>query len=188
MTATAAPPEPLLSADEFIQKYVDAKGVELVEGRLVRLPMPGAKHSEVNMEAGLILSDFTRPRGLGRILVGDTFIRTIIDPPSFRGADVCYLSYSRWPKERELPAGVLETPPELVVEVKSPSDRWGNIQIKVGEYLNAGVNVVIVLDPDTESASVHRQDELHQLVHNGDTLTISDVLPGFSVPVKRFFA
>jgi hypothetical protein len=88
MTATAAPPEPLLSADEFIQKYVDAKGVELVEGRLVRLPMPGAKHSEVNMETGLILSEFTRPRGLGRILVGDTFIRTIIDPPSFRGADV----------------------------------------------------------------------------------------------------
>lgn len=188
MTATAAPPEPLLSADEFIEKYVDAKGVELVKGRLVRLPMPGAKHAEVLMQAGLVLSEFTRPNQLGRILAGDAFIRTIIDPPSFRGADVCFISFNRWPKERDMPAGILETPPELVVEVKSPSDRWGNIQIKVGEYLNAGVNVVIVLDPETESASVHRQDELHQLVHNGDSLTIPDVLPGFTVPVKRFFA
>ena len=71
--------------------------------------------------------------------------------------------------------------------MKSPTDRWGNIQIKSGEYLNAGVRVVIVLDPETESASVHRKDELHQLAHNGDVLTIPDVLPGFSVPVKRFF-
>lgn len=188
MTATAAPPEPLLSADEFIKKYVDAKGVELVEGRLVRLPMPGAVHGEVLLEAGAIIREFVKTKKLGRIMARDTFIRTISDPPSVRGADVCYLSYERWPKKKETPVGILETPPELVVEVKSPSDRWGNIQIKVGEYLNAGVNVVIVLDPDTESASVHRQDELHQLVHNGDTLTIPDVLPGFSVPVKRFFA
>jgi hypothetical protein len=46
---------------------------------------------------------------------------------------------------------------------------------------------VIVLDPKTESASVHRQDELHQLVHNGDELTFPDVPPGFSVPVRQFF-
>ena len=187
MTATIAPPEPLITAKTFLRDYGDAKGVELVKGKIVRLPMPGTRHGEVIVEAISIFREFVKPKKPGRLIAGDSFIRTLKNPDSYRGADVYFLSFKQWPKSREVPASALEIPPELVVEVKSPSDRWGNIQIKIGEYLNAGVRVVIVLDPETESASVHRQDELHQLAHNGDVLTIPDVLPGFSVPVKRFF-
>ena len=50
-----------------------------------------------------------------------------------------------------------------------------------------GVRVVVVLDPATTSASVYRLDELQQIFHNSDALTIADVLPGFSVVVSRFF-
>ncbi|MFO0810857.1 MAG: Uma2 family endonuclease [Gemmataceae bacterium] len=59
---------------------------------------------------------------------------------------------------------------------------------KVVEYLDVGVRVVVLLDPKTESASVYRADELQQIFHNGDELTIPDVLPGFAVPVRRLFA
>jgi hypothetical protein len=47
---------------------------------------------------------------------------------------------------------------------------------------------VVVLDPATTSASVYRSDEFQQIFHNGDTLTLPDVLPGFSVVVSRLFA
>jgi hypothetical protein len=44
-----------------------------------------------------------------------------------------------------------------------------------------------VLDPELESAAVFRADEYPMRFHHGDEVTIPDVLPGFAVPVKRFF-
>ncbi len=60
--------------------------------------------------------------------------------------------------------------------------------MKVGEYLGAGVTVVVVLAPALEAAAVYRQgDDFPQRRHTGDELTLPDVLPGFAEPVRRFF-
>ena len=58
---------------------------------------------------------------------------------------------------------------------------------KAHTYLDAGVRLVLVLDPEHDSAGIYRPDELPQRMHNGDVLTLPDVLPGFAVPVARFF-
>jgi Uma2 family endonuclease len=59
---------------------------------------------------------------------------------------------------------------------------------KAAEYLNAGVNVVLVIDPQVESVAVFRRDENPQRYHNGDELTLPDILPGFAVRVREFFS
>lgn len=100
---------------------------------------------------------------------------------------MCFFSHERLPKG-DVPDGVAPVAADLVVEVRSPSDRWTDVFTKMLEYLKAGVRVVVILDPATTSASVYRPDELQQVFHNGDPLTLPDVLPGFSVPVNRLFA
>jgi Uma2 family endonuclease len=178
----------LMTAAEFVKLHGDETGVELVKGRVVRYPMPGAEHGEVCSKANYFLTHYAMERGAGRVMGNDTFIRTGTDPDTYRGADVCFLGYARVSKEQPLPRGPLETAPDLVVEVRSPTDRTGDIQIKVGEYLNVGVAAVLVLDPGIDAATVYRgNDELPQRFHNGDDLTLPDVLPGFAVPVRRFF-
>ncbi len=177
----------LVTPAAFLRKYGDEKGVELVNGKVVKLPMPGTRHSEVLVKAAVIFREYAKEKKWGRVLGGDTFIQTMRSPGSVRGADVCCLSYKRWPKNRDVPDGKLTVPPELVVEVKSPSDRWSEIQLKVAEYLICGVKVVIVLDPKTKSASIYCADDMNVIARNGDLVKIPDVLPGFSVPVKRFF-
>jgi Uma2 family endonuclease len=82
---------------------------------------------------------------------------------------------------------VLEVPPELVIEVKSPYDLWTDLLAKVLDYLRAGIGVVVVIDPKTESASVFRAGDRQDIFEKDETLTIPDVLPGFEVPVARFF-
>jgi Uma2 family endonuclease len=187
-TITPAASPPLLTADEFIKLHGDESGVELVKGRIVRYPMPGAEHGEVCGNAYALIREVARPNQLGRVMCNDTFIRTGTNPDTYRGADVCFISYARLPKEQPRPKGPLEQAPELVIEVRSPTDRTGDIQIKVGEYLNAGVRVVVVLDPAIDAATVYREaDEIPMRIHNGDELIIPDVLPGFSVPVRKFF-
>ena len=98
---------------------------------------------------------------------------------------MCY-----WRKDR-LPPGdlpdIIPNPPDLVVEVRSPTDAWTKAFAKVIEYLEAGVRVVVLIDPGTATASVYRPDELQQIHDNGDELTLPDVLPGFAVPVRKFF-
>jgi len=177
----------LLTYDEFNRLHGDEKLIDLVNGRVVRYPMPHAEHGYVAANASVIISTFVRANGLGRGFACDTFIRTKIDPPSCRGADFCFVSYAKIPKEPRLPQGPIVVAPELVVEVRSPTDRPGAVNEKVDEYLAAGIGVVVVIDPETESLAVHRKDELPVRMHNGDELTLPDVLPGFAVKVSEFF-
>lgn len=99
-TSTPAPAPPLMTAEEFVKLHGDESGVELVKGRVVRLPMAGGKHGEVCGAAYAIVREFVRPRGLGRVMSNDTFVRVGTNPDTYRGADVCFISYDRLPKEQ----------------------------------------------------------------------------------------
>jgi Uma2 family endonuclease len=183
-TATQLPT--LTTAAEFLRRHGDESGIELVNGQIVRLPMPGAEHGEVCATATILIGNAVRKSKIGRILSNDTFIRTSSNPDSFRGADLCFISYERLPADQPTPTGPIDAP-DLVVEVRSPSNSIAEMTDKASEYLRAGVRVVIVLDPPTASAGVFRADELPLRFSNGDELTLPDVLPGFSVRVAEFF-
>jgi len=81
----------------------------------------------------------------------------------------------------------LDTPPDLVVEVLSPSDRWPKLLAKVAEYLDAGTTVVLVLDDQRRMAHVYRADGTTRLLGAEEDLTIPDLLGDFRVTVGRFF-
>ena len=77
--------------------------------------------------------------------------------------------------------------PELVVEVRSPNDRWPSVLVKVAEYLDAGVGIVVVLDDASRSAQVFDAERPPLPLTEGDELVLPELLPGFRVPVRRFF-
>ena len=183
---TTVSPETITGSD-FLRTYGNQTGVELVRGRVVRYPMPGVEHGYVLNNASYLITDHVKRHDLGQVMSADTFIRTDSTDHTYRGADVCFISYARLPKSEGRPKGPFESPPELVIEVKSPTDRLRKLGEKAYEYLAAGVRVVLVLDPDTGSVAVFREDELPIRLHNGDELTIPDVLPGFTVTVKKSF-
>jgi Uma2 family endonuclease len=102
--------------------------------------------------------------------------------------DECLFSYDLSVKERPPLDFLREYAPEIRVVVRSRTDRNSDVLMKVGQYLGSGVTVVVVLDPNLEMAAVYREsDGFPQRFSNGDELTLPDVLPGFSVPVKKFF-
>ena len=116
----------------------------------------------------------------------DTHVRIKRNPDRLRAADVLYVGYTHLPCG-PFPDGVMDPPFELVVEVRSPSNTWTEQVTKCFEYLDAGVQVVLLLDPDTQTASVYRANAVQETFHAADTLTLPDVLPGFRVPVARLF-
>lgn len=186
-TATHPIPTPaLLTAEEFVRQYSECRA-DLVRGVIVEKPMPGSKHGKVANWVAFYLTQHVLSNDLGHVMTNDTSVIVERNPDTARGADVLFISYARLPKGT-VPDGPLAVPPDLVVEVRSPSDRWPEILEKISEYLNAGVGVVVVLDPKSQSVSTYRPEERPHVFETGDDLTLPDLLPGFSVPVSRFFA
>jgi len=181
--ATIAEPA-LMTVNEFMRLHGNEPGVELVRGRVVRLPMAGLDHGEVCVTACLILGGFVKAHGLGRVMSNDAIVPT--GEHSARGADVCFFSYNRLPKNVPTPR-VADVPPELVIEVRSPTDRMKAIAEKIDEYLEAGVDVVVLLEPAVQVATVFRKDADQRQLSSKDELSLPDVLPGFSVRVGQFF-
>jgi Uma2 family endonuclease len=187
-TSPATPfPTPRMTADEFAARHAGDR-VEFLFGRVVELPMPQRKHGMVANMTAFYLTQHVIANGIGRVATHDSFVRvpTTDDPTKVRGADICYFSYARVPKGVELDSR-MDVSPELIVEVKSPSDLWTEVFTKVEEYLANGVLAVVVLDPDRRTASVCRPGVDQQDFGAADTLVLPDVLPGFAVPVARLF-
>ena len=176
----------LCTAEEFLLREDLTAPVELVKGEVLQMPPPFARHAQVCSNLAFHLQLFSRQHDLGHVLTNDACIITQRGPDTVRGADVCYISYAKVSKG-PLPDGYLPAQPELVVEVRSPTDRWKDILKKVVEYLDAGVMVVCVLDPTTETARIFRSDRDEEQLKNGDLVRFDDVLPGFSVPLKQLF-
>lgn len=178
--------ELLLTAEQYRLLPDNGQPTELVRGRIVPVNVPGLRHGQVASKIDRIVGSFAEERELGHIVTCDSGIITERDPDTVRGADVAFYSYSRVPRG-PLPQGYAPVPPELVFEVRSPTDRWRDVLAKVVEYLDAGVSVVCVADPGTETMRVYRIDRQDEVIPPDGDLTIPEVLGAFRVPVRRFF-
>src|SRR5262249_14522275 len=144
------------------------------------------RHGQICGQIAYLLRRFLEDHPLGHVLTNDSGVVTERDPDTVRGPDVAFYSFARVPPG-PLPRGrYLDVVPEIAFEVRSPGDRWGEIQTKVGEYRRAGVNVVCVADDPTERVHVFDDDGNHILAGD-DELAFATVLPGFRVAVRRFF-
>ena len=184
--ATADLMERLITAEEFRLLPDDGTPRELVRGRIVAMTVPAPRHGYFCALIVFFLNEFVRPHDLGRIMCNDAGVVTERDPDTVRGPDVSYYSYARLPKG-PLPEGYLKIAPEAAFEVRSPRDRWPATNARANELLGAGVTVVCVLDPKTESVTVYTNDNPPQPFYKGDVLTLPDVLPGFELPIARLF-
>lgn len=186
-TTTPPPAMGLMTEEEFLERHGAESNIELVDGVVVRYPMPGFRHGVAANNFAVDLTVYVRTLKLGRVCNNDTFVRIQADPIRIRGADVAYLSYAQFPADAKFPEGPMPATPELVAEAKSPTDTWLSVFRKVLEYLDAGVQVVVVLDPATETATTYRANTLQETFRADTELTIPDLFPGFSVRVASLF-
>jgi Uma2 family endonuclease len=159
---------------------------ELVKGVIIHMSPTGYLHGRIEGNLGAILRAFVSQHKLGEVLVGEVGIYTARGPDTVRGADVAYISNERLARVQS--SSYLDVAPELVVEVLSPDDRWGDLVDKLSEYLAVGVQVVWVADPKTQSVYVYHSLNKVQHFSVEDALPGGDVLPDLSVPVAELFA
>jgi Uma2 family endonuclease len=185
MATAIAAPQKLITAEEYIKLPDDGQRTELRRGVVVVMNLPGFRHGEVCGNIHYWVSAFVRQHQLGRVLTNDSGLITERNPDTVRGGDVTYYSFQSVPKG-ESPVGYAGSLPEIVFEVVSPTNTRKEIARKTGEYLQAGVNVVCVVDPQFKTVNLHYPDRPDEKLQAEELLTFAE-LPGFSLPVARFF-
>ena len=148
--------------------------------------MPNAKHGRMCTLVSRYVDQFAEEKDLGRVVSNDSFVAVRTIPDSVRAPDVGYYSFKRLPKG-EMPDGLLPCQPDLVFEVKSPSNTWPDLLEKAEEFLNSEVFVVVILDTHYKIAKIYRPGKREELVSADGNLTIPDVLPGFSIQLSNLF-
>lgn len=177
--------EALMTAEEFGNRPDPGYPEELVRGEVVPGKHADPRHGRVCGEALQLFGKLVEERGLGR-LVTLSGVLTGRDPDTVRGVDISFYGYRRMPRG-PIPAGYAAEMPEWAVEVVSAFDRWSYVLAKFAELLIAGIQTVIVLDPEPRTAHVFGADEPPRVLGAEEELTVPGVPEGFRVRVNRFF-
>ena len=153
---------------------------ELSHGELIVTPMATLEHDDVKSEIGTLLRTFANAHRLGRVLTEATF--KIGD--GSRKPDVAFLGNAKWATIGSL-AQIGPFAPDLAVEVISSCETRGYSKGKLQDYFAAGVAEVWQVYPDDRDVVVHTANGRRLL--SGDQIIETPLLPGFSVPISRFF-
>ena len=94
-----------------------------------------------------------------------------------------FVATGRFPDDK-VPDDFGDLAPDLAVEVLSPHDRPRHALDKVGEYLEAGVRLIWVIDPRHGRAVVYRSLSDVREIGTNDALDGEDVIPGFHCALR----
>lgn len=158
---------------------------ELVDRVLVEKPM-GTREG---LLAGIILHrlwSFLEQHKLGKAFGADSAMRLM--PGLVRIPDVSFVSRERLRTGNLRTRKIAEMAPDLAVEVLSASNTRGEIQRKLRDYFLAGVRLVWLVRPDSETAEVYHGPDRKKRVGKKGVLGGEDILPGFTLSLPDLFA
>ena len=175
-----------ITVDEFEAACGDER-VELIDGVVVPMTPASIKPSRVTMTIGAILWNHVRQHRLGSVYSAEAGFVLFPDRDTVLAPDAAFVRTGREP-QGEAEWHFARLAPDLVVEVRSPSDRARDIQAKVALYQEAGVPLIWVVDPQAQTVRVLALGQSPVVLTAADTLDGGDVLPEFQVAVTELFA
>jgi Uma2 family endonuclease len=182
MTTTA---QQIVTAEQLLQTSGLGR-CELVRGELIMMTPAGFDHGSIVANVSFFLRGFVREYHLGRVTGAETGFQIFREPDTVRAPDVAWVRPDRVPSGPT--PGFFQGPPDLAVEVLSPGDRAGEVLDKVHQWLDAGCQVVWVIDPQRRSVAVYDAGQHHVLRNDTDELTGGNLLPGFRLLLADIFA
>ena len=179
ITPDSLPAElPKMTLEEFLES--DLEGYEYIKGELIPMPPTSVEHGYISVNLSSLLHLYVRENQLGRVL-SETGFRVgerVLIP------DIAFISTDRIPIDLSKASPV---PPDLAVEVISPTDSSYRVEEKAFIYLEAGTQLVWVLKPRSKTVTVYRSETDITTLTRNDTLSGEEVVEGFSCQVAELF-
>ncbi|HEX5054853.1 MAG TPA: Uma2 family endonuclease, partial [Planctomycetota bacterium] len=158
---------------------------ELVRGELRRMSPAGYWHGGVGMRLAERLARHVRENRLGLVFLAETGFVLARNPDTVRAPDAAFVRRERLPDP--FTAGYFPGPPDLAVEVVSPSDTFTQVHEKALCWLEHGTRLVWVVDPAGRRVTVHGSAHDVRVLGDDEQLTGDDVVPGFALAVRELW-
>ena len=156
--------------------------IELQEGNILIMGPSDIESSEIGAEFIRLLGNWIKPRRLGRIF--DSSGGFIMPNTDLRAPDVSFVSAQRL-KRTVRDFGNLV--PDLVVEIKSKTDRVIKLENKLKLFLELGAKVGILINPDELTVTVYRPGGKVILLTEDDKLTVDELFPGWEIAISELW-
>ena len=177
-----------LSDDQFYQLCQineDWKLEQTAKGELIIMPPVGAISGNRESDFNGYIWLWNLQTKLGKVFSSSTVFT--LPNGGKRSPDVAWIANERWEslsiKEREKFAKIC---PDFVIELRSRTDSLSQLQEKMQEYLNSGLRLGWLIDPQNQQIEVYRQNQPVEIVSLPTTLSGENVLPGFILELVVF--
>jgi len=180
------PPPGTATVRDVIRLWkAEGRMCELVDGTLVEKPMA---FDESNI-AGLIITALnnyftSNPVGMA---VGEQGMMQL-SRALVRAPDAAFISWEQFPERHTKGEPIASVHPDLAVEVFSKGNTRKEMARKRREYFRAGCKLVWIVFPRSRTVEVYTSPTDFATLTTSETLTGSDVLPRFRLPIRSLFA
>jgi Uma2 family endonuclease len=177
-----------LSDEQFYQLCVNNPELNIertARGDLIFLPLAGGVCGIRQMELGGELELWNRRMAFGKVFSSSTIFK--LPGGGDRSPDAAWVELSRWqaltPEQRQKFPPIA---PDFVIELRSRTDSLVVLQKKMQEYLDSGVRLGWLLNPQDQRAEVYGLGQPKQVYDLPVELSGEGVLPGFVLRVEPF--
>jgi Uma2 family endonuclease len=190
MTALTLNLEPILHLTheqfrELCQVNPDLKLERTAEGGLIVMPPTGWESGQRNMKVAARLQNWTEGNGTG--IAFDSSTGFTLPNGAVRSPDAAWVRQDRMNALNPDPDGFLPLAPDFVIELRSASDRLKPLQAKMQEYIENGVRLGWLLNPQDQTVAIYRSDQTVEVQQSPARLSGEDVLAGFELDLKGIF-
>jgi Uma2 family endonuclease len=176
----------LMTAEELMELPDDGYRHELINGELERMPPPGFPHGRIALRLMAPLAEFVWDHDLGEVYDYCGFHLTV-NPDTVLGPDAAFVSKQRL-REAAEDTGYWPGPPDVAVEVLSPSDRPARVTRRVSLWFDHGVTQLWIVNEKNRTVTVYRSPSNATTFSGSDYLEAEDLLPGFRLSLDRIFS
>lgn len=156
--------------------------LELVDGKIIIMGPSDIVSSEIGAELVSLLRNWVKPRKLGRVFESSGGF--ILPNSNVTAPDVSFVTADRLKQSKRYFA---ELVPDLVVEIKSQSDRLKPLREKIQSFIELGAKVGILIDPDKRTVTLYTPTAEPVVLRDGDMISIPELLPGWEVAVTELW-
>lgn len=173
-----------ISLDEFLKRPEDR--CELVNGTLKPKVSPKFKHAQTQGYLYRLLHNWCEEQQIGQVLPEWGIILKRNDTDWVPIPDLIYVSYQRLAAEWDEDA-MCPVIPELVIEIISPGQTFGELTEKAENYMKNGIDRVWIVDPQAQTVTVFRKDEGFHTLTKEQSLT-DPLFPELELSITDLFA
>jgi Uma2 family endonuclease len=164
--------------EQICQSNRDLKFERTAIGELVVVALTGGETGRRNIKLSARLEMWNEQGETGVAFDSSTGFR--LPNGAIRSPDAAWIRLDRWealtPEQRRK---LVPLCPDFLVELRSPSDEIADIQAKMKEYVENGLRLGWLLDPETQKVEVYRGDHTIEILDNPTQLSGEDILHDF---------